>query len=290
MGVPSPSAPGIMDGRVAIVTGATSGIGREIALGLARLGATTVVVGRRDERAAAVAASLASETGNRRVDSIGVSDLALRAEMHRLADECLRRYPKIHVLVNNAGAYFARRETTSDGLERTFALNVLAPFVLTRRLSERLKESSPARVIHVSSAAHRGYEVDWDDLQQERRYSGFRTYGISKLELILLTRELARQLTGTGVTVNAVHPGFVRSGFGQNNGGGVAFGIRLSALLFAISPARGARTPLFLASDPSVSQVTGQYFVRQRPVSPSTQALDAESARRLYDRLAEFDR
>jgi len=271
-----------MSGRTAVVTGATSGIGREIALGLARLGAKTVVIGRGGERSRGVATDIARDSGNADVDSIGVSDLALKSEMVRLTEECLRRYEKIHVLVNNAGAYFRRREVTSEGLERTFALNVLAPFVLTNRLTNRLRESAPSRVVQVSSAAHFGHSVEFDDLQQERRYRGFTAYGISKLELVMLTEEFARRLEGSGTTVNAVHPGFVHSGFGQNNGGGTALGIRISAALFGLSPRRGAETPLFAATSPSLDQVTGQYFSRKKAVPASPQARDPEAARRLF--------
>lgn len=272
-----------MSGRVAVVTGATSGIGQEVALGLARRGATTVVIGRGEERSATVAREIARVSGNAQIESLGVSDLALRSEMQRVSDECLQRFPRIDVLVNNAGALFRRREVTSDGLERTFALNVLAPFVLTSRLAERIGSSGRGRIVEVASSAHRGHRVDLDDLQQQRNFSGYRTYGISKLELILLTREFARRLKGRGVTVNAAHPGFVRSGFGQNNGGGTALAIRVLARLFGITSASGADTPTFLASDPAVEGVSGEYFVRRRPSSPSAPALDPRTARDLYD-------
>jgi retinol dehydrogenase 14 len=269
-------------GRVAVITGAASGIGREIALGLAARGATTVVVARGTDRAAAAAREIATATGCDRVESIGVTDLALMSDVRRLASELLDRYPRIHIVVNNAGAYFHRREVTSEGIERTFALNVLAPFLLTSLLAQRLVESAPARVVNIASAAHRGYSLDLSDLQGSQRYAGYRAYGRSKLELILLTREFARRLRGSGVTVNAVHPGFIRSGFGQNNGGGTAFGIRLLARLFARSLAEGADTPLWVATDPTVPGTTGEYFANRRVGGASRRSYDMASARELF--------
>lgn len=274
--------PGLV-GRRAVVTGATSGIGREVARGLAARGASVIVVGRGEPRAAAVAREIAQRTGNPAVDSVGVSDLALRTEVRRVAGILLDRYPRIHVLVNNAGAYYRRRELTAEGLERTFALNVVAPFLLTTLLAPRMVGSDPARVVNVASAAHQGYEVDFDDLQGARRYAGYAAYGRSKLALILLTREFAVRLRGTGVTVNAVHPGFVRSGFGQNNGGGTALALRILTRLFARSLVRGADTPLFVATDPSIAGVDGEYFSNRRVTRASPESYDMSTARRLYE-------
>ena len=271
-----------LEGRVAVVTGGTSGIGREIVLGLSSLGATVVLVGRGADRTARAAEEIARATGNARVEPLPVSDLALKAEMLRVADETLHRHPVIHLLVNNAGAYFTRREVTADGLERTFALNVLAPFVLTSLLAPALKAGAPSRVVEVASAAHRGNTVDLDDLQSTAKYAGFEAYGRSKLELILLTREFARRLRGTEVTVNAVHPGFVRSGFAQNNGGGVAATIGVLGFLFGRSVRRGAATPLFAATDPSIASVTGEYFSGRRVAGDSPQSRDTAAARRLF--------
>jgi retinol dehydrogenase 14 len=281
-------AQGPWNERIAVVTGATSGIGRQVAIGLAAKGATTVVVGRGEERARQAAREISAETGNLRVESIAVVDLAVRAEMRRVAEEVLRRYPKVHILVNNAGGYIAKREVTSDGLERTFALNVLAPFVLTSLLAGRMKDSAPARVVDVASAAHQGRLARLDDLQSSAKYSGFEVYGRSKLELILLTREFSRRLQGTGVSVNAVHPGFVHSGFGQNNRGGVALAIRVLGALFGRSERRGADTPVFVASDPSVAEVTGQYFANRRVKRGSEPSNDLTAAHRLFSLCAEI--
>jgi len=270
-------------GRTAVVTGGTSGIGLEVARGLAARGARTVVVGRGEQRVARVCQELATSVGTGTVEPVGVTDLSLMSDVRVLAQTLRDRYPQIHILVNNAGLYLRRREATSEGHERTFALNVLAPFLLTSLLADRLRESAPARVVNVSSQAHRGAQVDFSDLESVNRYSGFRVYGRSKLELLLLTREFARRLSGSGVVVNAVHPGFVASGFGRNNGGATAVGFRLIELLFAINVRRGAKTPLFAASDPSVATLSGEYFARSKLARTDPAAQSAEDARRLYE-------
>jgi NAD(P)-dependent dehydrogenase (short-subunit alcohol dehydrogenase family) len=268
--------------RLAIVTGATSGLGWEIARQLAQRGDAVVVVGRGDDRAKTAAAEIARITSNSHIDSVGVTDLARPSEVRELAATLLARYPAIHVLVNNAGGYFRRRDVTTDGLERTFALNVLAPFLLTSLLADRLRASAPSRVVNLSSAAHYRQRVNFDDLQSTRDYSGFDVYGASKLEILLLTREFARRWAGTGVTVNAVHPGFVASGFAQNNGGGTAFFIWLMSRIFGKSVRSGAVTPVFVASDPSLTTVTGAYFssLRVHPGDPASR--DLAAAARLF--------
>jgi retinol dehydrogenase 14 len=272
-------------GRVAVVTGATSGIGFETAKGLAARGATTIVVGRGVERARAAAQEIAAATANPKVTSIGVRDLALMSETKLLADALLSEYTKIHVLVNNAGAYFRHREVTAEGHERTFALNVLSPFFLTSALMARMVESAPARIVNIASSAHRGQSFDIKRLENtaEEYGSGYAAYGQSKLELILLTREQSRRLTGSGVTANAVHPGFVRSGFAQNNGGSTAVTVRFFGLLFGRSVRSGARPPIYVASDASLDGVTGAYFDRMRPSAGSPQSRDLGDARRLYE-------
>jgi NAD(P)-dependent dehydrogenase (short-subunit alcohol dehydrogenase family) len=277
-----------LKGKVAIVTGATSGLGRWAAAGLAAQGATTVVVGRSEPRTAAIAKEISSQTQNPNVHPLPVTDLALRSEVARLAATLLERYPRIDLLVNNAGGYFHRREVTSEGLERTFALNVLAPFLLTSRLLPRLLQSAPARVVMVASDAHRGHQVDFEDLQSAGKYRGFRAYGRSKLELILLSREFARRAQGAPVTVNALHPGFVASGFGRNNGGAVGFGIGLAARLFGRDVRKAAKDIVFVATDPSLDKVTGEYLARRlvRPGSPPSR--DMAAALRLYEACAQL--
>jgi len=274
--------------RLAVVTGATSGLGREIARRLAGVGYRVVVVGRGEERAARVAAELAERTGPGAVDSVGVTDLARPSDVRALAAKLLARYPAIHLLVNNAGAVFFRRQVTEEGLERTFALNVLAPYLLTTLLADRLKASAPSRVVNVSSAAHYRQAVDFSDLQSERHYRGFRVYSESKLELLLLTREFARRFAGTDVTVNAVHPGFVATGFGQNNGGGSGFAIRVLSAVFGKSVKRGAETPVLVATDPSLARVTGEYFSNGHRSRGDPMSWDMAAAARLAVACAEM--
>ncbi len=284
----SGSGPKSLSGRVAVITGATSGIGKEVALGLARQGGTIVVVGRGADRASRVAAELAGVSGNPQVEALRVDDLALMADTRELATALLDRYPAIHVLVNNAGAYLRRREVTSDGFERTFALNVLSPYMLTTLLAPRLIASAPARVVNVASAAHRGARVDFTDLQSSRRFSGFSVYGASKLELLWLTREFARRLNSKGVTVNAVHPGFVRSGFALNNGGGTALGMRILGRLFGRSVVRGADTPIFVASAPELASVTGMYYADRKAHPGSNDSRDPTRARQIFEECAQL--
>jgi NAD(P)-dependent dehydrogenase (short-subunit alcohol dehydrogenase family) len=281
-------APLSLSGRTAVVTGATSGIGVEIARGLAARGAQTVVVGRGVDRTAQVAQEIARSTGNPAVEPVSVTDLALMSDVRALAQTLRERYPQLSILVNNAGAYFHQREVTSEGHERTFALNVLAPFLLTSLLTDRLRENPPARVVNVSSAAHRGYRVDFSDLESASRYSGFRVYGRSKLEILLLTREFARRLAGSGISVNAVHPGFVASGFGQNNAGATKRVFRFVEALFAISVQRGAETPLFVATDPSTTPISGEYFAKCRVAPASAPSQSLADARRLYEVCSEI--
>jgi retinol dehydrogenase-12 len=271
-------------GRIAVVTGGSSGIGLEIAYGLAARGARTVLVGRGQERVDARAAQVREATGNPDVEGIAVVDLRLRAEWAALSAELHRRLPALHILVHNAGAMYTRRETTPDGFEQTLALNVLAPLALTAFLQDLLRASAPARVVNVASAAHHGNSVVLEDLQSTGTYHGFRTYGVSKLELILLSRELAIRFAGTGVTVNAVHPGFVRSGFGRNNRGGAGAAIGLAALLFGRSARSGARTPLRVAADPALEHVSGEYFSREHVAQSSAAGRDLRLARQLYAR------
>jgi len=195
----------------------------------------------------------------------------------------LQAYPRIDVLINNAGAMFQRREVTSDGLERTFALNHMAYFVMTEQLRERLAASAPARIVSVASRAHDGATLDLDDLNMERRYSGWLAYRRSKLANILWTRELARRIAGTGVTANALHPGFVATGFGDNNGGWLRLMFGMAKRVAALRPEQGAETVVFLASAPGLEGTSGGYFANSAPATPSAAARDDGAARRLWD-------
>lgn len=265
---------------VRIVTGATQGIGRALVRELSQGPGTVVLVGRDPARVREVSADVARRSGAARIET-ATADLTLLEETNRLADELGERFPVVDALVNNAGAYFARRETTPEGHERTWALNVLAPFLLTHRLLPRI-DPHAGRIVNVASAAHLGRRLELDDLEGEQSFRGFRQYGRSKLALILLTYEFAARLGAHGITVNALHPGFVRSGFAQNNGGGTALAIRLAARVFGISPERGARTPLFLVTSPTVAAVSGAYFVRGRPARSSAASYDGPTGEALW--------
>lgn len=277
-----PEGPGAFAPRTVVVTGATSGIGEAAARVLSRRATTLVLVGRDPAKLATAAALLTAEPGGAEVRT-HVADLLRMADVRRLGSDLTRAYPKIDILVNNAGAYFSRNGRTDEQVERTLALNVLAPFLLTRLLEPSLASASPSRVVNVASAAHNGAKLDFDDLDNQRRYSGFSTYSRSKLALILLTHEFARRWAPRRIAVNAVHPGFVRSGFGQDNPGATAAMIRLLARLFGISTARGADTPVYLATSPQVEGVSGEYFVRRRSVRSSRESYDDAAALRLWE-------
>ncbi|MGH6996428.1 MAG: SDR family NAD(P)-dependent oxidoreductase, partial [Stellaceae bacterium] len=246
-----------MRGKTVVVTGATAGIGRVACERLAAMGASLALVARDRPRAEALAAALA-RAGAPSV-SVHIADLSRLAEVRRVAGE-LASLPRIDVLLNNAGAIFNRREQTTDGFERTFALNHLAYFTLTNLLSDRLKAMTPARVVNVASEAHRGAVLAFDDLQTTRGYSGWFAYKQSKLCNILFTRALARRLAGSGVTINALHPGFVATNFGNNNGGIFRVGVGIAKRFMAIPPADGAKTSVYLVSAPEVANLSGLYF------------------------------
>lgn len=271
-----------MDDRVCLVTGANSGIGLEIAKGLARQGATVVMAARNSEKGEAAREQVVRETGNDRVELL-LADLGSLAQVRRLAGDFLARHDRLHVLVNNAGLVLTRRQVSEDGYEQVFAVNHLAPFLLTNELLGALKASAPSRVVTVSSDAHRNQRVNFDDLHSEGFYFGFRVYGTSKLANILFTTELARRLEGTGVTANAVHPGFVASNFGRNNGGPFRGFVTILQRLIGDSPEEGAQTPLYVATSPEVEGVTGRYFAKGKQRHPSTQALSIADARRLWE-------
>ncbi|MGV9805798.1 SDR family NAD(P)-dependent oxidoreductase [Micromonospora chersina] len=276
-----------MAGRTVLITGGTGGIGRATAEGLARLGARVAITGRDLARAQAVAAQIAAAAGNPAVDAYA-GDLSSQAAVRRLAGEVLAAYPRLDVLVNNVGGYWAHRHVTADGLERTFALNHLAPFLLTNLLLDRLIASAPARVVTVSSGAQAMGRIDFDDLQGQRRYSGQRAYNQSKLANVMFTYELARRLAGVGVTATVLHPGVVRTAFGAEDQS--AFFSLMSTVVrpFMKTPAQGAETPIHLASSPEVEGVTGQYFANRRPRRSSRTSYDTAAAARLWQVSAEL--
>lgn len=270
-----------MQDKICLVTGATSGIGLVAAQALAQQGATVLLVGRHPARTHEAVERLQRVTGNRRVEAL-LADLSDQAHVRQLADEVQRRVPRLDVLLNNAGAFFAKRQVSAGGLEMTLALNHLAYFLLTDLLLEHLKASPAARIINVSSEAHRGAHMHFDDLQGAQRYRGWRAYCQSKLANLLFTYELARRLADTPLTANAVHPGFVATSFGHNNRGVVGWLVRL-AQWKALSPEQGAETLIYLATSPEVQGVSGAYFVKQSPVASSAVSYDAAAARRLWD-------
>jgi NAD(P)-dependent dehydrogenase (short-subunit alcohol dehydrogenase family) len=273
-------------GKVVVITGATSGIGWVAALRLAAVGARLVLVARDRARGAAAMARLSGRTPGI-AHGIHYGDLSRIAQMKRVAVEIGAAEPRIDVLINNAGALFGTRRITEDGLERTFALNHVAYFVLTHGLQTQLAAAAPARVVNVASDAHRGVQLDFRDLQSAGGYRGFAAYRRSKLCNVLYTRELARRWAGRGVTANCLHPGFVATRFGDESGGLIACVIRL-AKLFAISPERGADTIVHLASSKEVTDVTGEYFYKRRPQTPSPEARDDSAARRLWEETAQM--
>jgi len=289
---------GDMQGRVVVISGATSGIGQAAAEVLAAMGARIIQVARDPKRGEAALKRLQKRAPGP-AHAIYYADLSRLSEMKRVASEIAGAEPRIHVLINNAGALFGSRQLTEDGLERTFALNHLAYFVLARGLSERLAAAAPARIVNTASDAHLSATLDFDDLQSAKAYRGtfwdwlryggpgFKVYGRSKLCNILFTRELARRLTGTGVTANCFHPGFVATRFGDQSGGLISFGVGV-AKRFALSPHEGAETMVYLASSPEVAGMTGQYFHKCRPVTPSKEAQDEISAQRLWQETAKI--
>src|SRR5437867_7843533 len=267
-----------MADRVFVVTGANSGIGKATASGLARLCGTVVMACRNASRGEAARRDIIRDSGNSRV-SLEVVDLAIEASIRSFAEAFKRTHPRLDVLINNAGVYTSHRDITTDGLERQFEVNYLSGFLLAHLLLDLLKKSSPSRIVNVSSSAHMGGTIRFDDLQGERRYGGFRAYNQYKLAQILFTQELARRLEGTGVTVNACHPGVIRTNLGM---GGSSVVVRF-VKMFLKSPEKGAETPIYRATSPEVEGISGKYFVRNQMLAPSARAQDPAVARRLFE-------
>ena len=281
------STPDVMRCSTVLVTGGTGGIGLATATGLADLGARAGIVGRHTNRAETAADALRSKVPSAQVD-VFVADLSSQDEVRRLAADVKATYSHLDVLVNNVGGYWAHRHVTVDGLERTFALNHLSPFLLTHELQDLLLASVPARVVTVSSGAQSMGKIDLDDLQGERSYNGQRAYNQSKLANVLFTYELARRLAGTGVTATVLHPGVVRTSFGHEDSGRW---MRLMLPLvrpFMNTPDQGAATPIYLASSPEVAGVSGAYFAKQRAKQSSRASYDLDLAHRLWEVSAEL--
>jgi NAD(P)-dependent dehydrogenase (short-subunit alcohol dehydrogenase family) len=273
-----------MKRKTVVITGGTSGIGEIAAERLAQMGARIVLIARDKSRGEATLARL-HERAPGLGHAVHYADLARIPEMKRVATEIADSEPRIDVLINNAGGMFASRRLTPEGLEYTFALNHMAYFVVTEELRKRLLASSPARIVNTASAAHQGVRLDFDDLQLAKSFGPMKAYGRSKLCNILFTRELARRLHGTGVTANCLHPGFVATRFGDQSGGVISRFVGL-AKFFAISPERGAETIIYLASSAAITETTGVYFYKCRPIAPSQAARDNGAALLLWERSA----
>jgi NAD(P)-dependent dehydrogenase (short-subunit alcohol dehydrogenase family) len=273
-----------MTGKTVVITGGNSGIGLETAVALAQEGAKTVITARDPSRGEAAVAAIRARSGRDDVELV-VFDLGSVASTRQGALAILERCDRIDVLLNNAGVVLSDRRETVDGLEATFAVNHLGPFVLTELLLDRIKDSAPARIVNVASTAHKGARkgLDFDDLQSTSRYGGMQVYSKTKLANIYFTTELARRLDGTGVTVNCLHPGTVATGYGRDgdSSGVLAFGLKVIKP-FILSAEKGARTSIYLASSPDVAGVTGKYFVKCKARNPSAAARDDEAAQRLW--------
>lgn len=270
--------------KIVLITGATNGIGKVTALELAKMGASVVIVGRSPSRTEATAREIKAAAKNEAIDTL-IGDLSSMADVRRIADEFKSKYQRLDVLVNNAGAVFNTRQESADGYEMTFALNHLSYFLLTNLLLDTLKASAPSRIVNVSSDAHRGFTLDFDDLQNKKLYGmgGFGAYGRSKLANILFTYELAQRLAGTGVTANVLHPGFVATGFGHNGSPLMGYVMSVIQRLFALTPEQGAETTIYLAASPEVEGVTGKYFHKSKAAQSSSQSSDKDAARRLWE-------
>ena len=269
-----------MNNKICMVTGATSSIGEVTALELARQGATVIVIGRNPEKSTATVNKIKQITGNSKVDFMLV-DLSSQKEIHNLVQQFQSRYQRLDVLINNAGALFLKRKESVDGIEMTLATNYLAPFLLTNLLIDILNASAPSRIINVSALLHKRAEIDFNDLQNKKRYNALRVYPQTKLENILFTYELARQLEGTGVTVNVLHPGVIASNLGVNNSRFFALARRFMNL-FLTSPEKGAQTMIYLASSSEVASVTGKYFINNKSVLSSKASYDKNAALLLW--------
>ena len=268
-------------GKTVVITGGTGGLGFQTALALAGMGARLVLIGRDPALGEIAVEHLRRGPVNAPVEG-HYADLSKLGDVRRIAATLGEKLDRIDVLVNNAGAIFDRREVTEDELERTFALNHMGYFLLTRLLRDKLVRSAPARIVSVASEAHRGARLDFADLQSSKSYSGWRAYRRSKLCNILFTRELAQRLAGSGVTANCVHPGFCATNIGNNTSTWFRRGVRLAKRLFAIPPERGARTLIYAAAAPELADVSGRYFIDCRAATPSQEAQDGETAKRLW--------
>ncbi len=277
---------GGMGGKVVLITGGTSGIGKATAIALAAMGANVTITGRNRERGEQAVEEVRRESGNEEIELV-IADLAVQAEVRRLAEEFRERHDRLDVLVNNAGLVISERTETPDGMETQFAINHLAPFLLTNLLLDLLEKSVPSRIVTVSSEGHRWGKMDLDDLQSTKRYRGFPVYGMTKLANILFTRELAERLRSTGVTANCLHPGGVSTNFGNNNSGVMTLLFR-AFKPFMRTPEQGADTVIYLASSPDVEGMTGKYLADRKIKVASDAAYDETLQKKLWEKSEEL--
>jgi len=271
----------VMSGKVCLVTGATAGIGKITATALAAQGAVLVLHGRNQEKAELSVNQIKAETGNEYISYV-LADFSNLDQVRELANNFQERFDHLHVLVNNAGGFFNKRIPTSYGVEMTFLVNHLAPFLLTNLLLGTIKNSSSARIVNISSEGHRQGKIDLTDLGFERGYFGMKAYGRSKLANILFTYELARRLEGTGVTVNALHPGHIATDIWKTNFGVIGPALKRIMGLFSLTPEEGAENSIYLATSPEVEGIHGKYFIKNEPAQSSPASYDEEISQRLW--------
>lgn len=278
-----------MKNKICMITGASSGIGKATALGLAKMGATVVMLAHNQSRGEAALEEIKGASGNSNVELL-VADLASQAEIRQLVQDFKQRHSQLHVLINNAGIAPVQRSVTNDGIERVLAVNYLAPFLLTNLLLDTLKSSAPARVVNVAGEYHRKATINFDDLMSEKDYNGGRANNQAKLALILFTYEMARRLDGTGATVNCLHPGAVATDAPLKDPQLPAFARLMYRLvrLFFLSPEKGAQTSIYLASSPELEGVTGKYFIKKAPVKSSLESYDTNISKRLWEVSAQL--
>ena len=277
-----------MNGRTCLITGATDGIGKEAAIELAKKGCNLILIGRNKEKGEKVVEEIRKVAENHVDIDYFVADLMLMKEVSRVADEVSRKYPKIDVLLNNVGAYFAFRDVTEEGFERTFALNHLGYFLMTKKLLPLVEKSDYKRIVNVSSSAHYGIDFEFDNMNGEKKYSGFDVYKKSKLANVMFTYELAKRVKDKGITANCLHPGFVSTNFGKNNNFLWRNVIRMAMMLTAISVKDGAKTSIHLACSDKVKDITGRFFANCEVKKGSSKAKNEEHNQKLWELSEEF--
>jgi len=271
----------IMKGKICMITGANSGIGKATAIGLAKLGATIVMMCRNKDRGEEALEDIKKECNNGNFDLL-VADLSTQKAIHQLVKDFKEKYQFLHVLINNAGVNLSKRVLTEDGIETTFAVNYLAQYLLSILLFDVLQASSPARIVNVASSVV-AKTINFENLNGEKHYRQLNAYGQSKLAIILFTYEFARRIEGTGVTVNCLHPGYVKTNLIRNFRKFVKYFYPFIGL-FMKSPKKGAKTSIYLASSPDIQGVSGKYFIKRKEVESTEVSYDEELAKDLWER------